>query len=432
MAQTPRYRTAIGALTVTVGLVLTIVLSATVFDASPTKVSAPHEILGAPEFAGELVVPPSEFYSVPADAATDFAPGTLLKAEPIADAPEGINAQRLLYTSQTADGTNNVVSALYVTRSGPPPGPDGRPLVAVAHGTTGIAPGCGISIAPFTPGSTGFGTWDQIIAGLVGAGFAVVATDYANLGTAGTPDYLTMQGEGADVLNSVRAAYDLDRAGLDRGSMAILGHSQGGHAALSAAYIAPEYAPELSLKGTVAIAPALFPPAPLLKTFLTTGMDSDADSFLSFVSYIVNSWAANYPDQIALDDLFTPAGVAAAEVGLTQCLDASVKAFSGPKKNFLKPDLPDVLLTLSQENFPIYETYDEPLLIQQGMEDTTVVPGVNIAAARTFCQQGSTVNLQTYPDDVHSSVLYTGAPESISWLRDRFAGVPVVSDCGGL
>ena len=72
------------------------------------------------------------------------------------------------------------------------------------------------------------------------------------------------------------------------------------------------------------------------------------------------------------------------------------------------------------------------MLIQQGLEDTTVVPGVNLAAARTFCLQGSQVNLQTFPDDVHSSVLYTGQPDAITWLNDRFEGKPFKSDCGGL
>lgn len=431
MEQPTQYRMRMAALVTVLGLVATLVLGATVLDTSPTQVSAPHALVGLPEFAGGQN-PPGDFYSIPADAAAELSPGTVLKSERIADAPAGIDAYRLLYVSQTAAGVNNVVSALYTTRSGPPAGPNGRPLVAVAHGTTGMAPGCGISIEPFTPGSAGFGTWDQIISGLVGAGFAVVATDYANLATPALPNYLVMRGEAADVLNSVRAAYDLDRAGLDRGNTAILGHSQGGHAALSAAYLAPEYAPELSIKGTVGIAPALFPPAPLLKTFITASPSEPAPSFLSFVANIVNSYAANYPGQLSPDQVFTPKGVAAAQVALTKCQDAVAEAFKGPKSDFVKPDLPDSILTLAQDNFPIYEAYAQPVLIQQGLEDTTVVPGVNIAAARTFCLQGSSVDLQTYPDDVHSSVLYTGEADAITWLRDRFNGTPVTSDCGGL
>lgn len=429
--QSPGYRRSAGALVVVVGLALTLLLAATVLNTSPTQVAASQSLLDVPAFAGTQTTP-GEFYAIDPAAAKDQVPGTVLRAEPIAEAPQGILAQRLLYVSQSADGANIVNSALYVTRAEPDPPPQGRPLVAVAHGTTGIAPGCGVSIAPFTPGSTGYATWDLIISGLVGSGFAVVATDYANLAVPATPNYLTLRGEGADVLNSMRAAYRLDRGTLDRGQAALLGHSQGGHAVLSAATIAPDYAPELSIKGTVAVAPAIFPPAPVLKDFLVAAPDKDAAGFLSFISNIVTSWSANFPGQLAPEDVFTEKGLAANALGNTNCQDVLYEAFKGPKRDFLKLDVPDSVLKLAQENFPVYERYTQPLLIQQGLEDSTVVPAVNIAAARTFCEQGSEVNLVTYPADVHSTVLFTGESDAVGWLRDRFAGVPMRSDCAGL
>ena len=429
--QSPGYRRIASALVVVVGLALTLLLASTVLNTSPTQVAASQTLLDVPAFAGEQT-PPGEFYAIDPAEAKDQVPGTLLRAEPIPEAPEGILAQRLLYVSQTAGGDNIIGSALYVTRAEPAPPSQGRPLIGVAHGTTGIAPGCGVSIAPFSPGSTGYATWDLIISGLVGSGFAVVATDYANLAVPATPNYLTMRGEGADVLNSMRAAYRLDRGTLDRGQAALLGHSQGGHAVLSAATIAPDYAPELSIKGTVAVAPAIFPPAPVLKQFLTSAPDADAAGFLSFISNIVTSWSANYPGQLAPEDVFTEKGLAANALGNSNCQDVLYEAFEGPKKDFLKMEIPNSVLELAQKNFPVYDRYTQPLLIQQGLEDSTVVPGVNIAAARTFCEQGSEVNLVTYPADVHSTVLFTGESDAISWLRDRFAGEPVRSDCEGL
>lgn len=430
MSRTSSYQVRSAVIVVVVGLLGTLALAATLLDPSPTEYSAPHTLVDLAEFDGSKQIN-NPFYA-PASPPAGMAPGTLLKHEPIAGAPDGIRAERFTYVSQTANGTPNVVSGMYAVRLGPPAGPNGRPLVAFAHGTTGIAPGCGVSQAPFVPMSTGFGTWTQEMSGLVGAGFAVVATDYANMGVPGTPDYLVMNGEGHDVLDSIRAAYQLDRAGLDTSKTAIMGHSQGGHSALSASYIAPSYAPDIALKGTVAISPAIFPPAPLLIKFIQSGPDSEAPSFLGFISDAVNSWAANYPDQVQLSDVFTPKGVQAAKVGLTGCSDEINKAFVGPKKDFVAATIPPSLLAVAQQNFPIYAKYAHPLLIQQGLKDTTVVPGVNLAAARTFCKQGSTVNLQTFPDDVHSSVLYTGQPEAIDWLNDRFNGKPAKDDCGGM
>ncbi len=432
MDQSPQYRLRAAIATVIAGIVMTSLLGATVLNPSPTQVSAPHALLELPEYSGANQIQGGEFYRPAANLADNLAPGTLLKSEPIAAAPPGITAYRFLYVSQTQSGENNIVSAFFAVRSGPAPGPNGRPLLAVAHGTTGNAPGCGVSEAPFTPASTGYGTWSQIIAGLVGSGYGVVATDYANLGLSATPNYLTMKGEANDVLNSMRAAYRLASDQLDTSKAAILGHSQGGHAALSAAYLAPDYAPELAIKGVAGLAPAIFPPAPLLIKFVQSAPDKDAADFLAFISYAVESWSANYPDKIKVSDVFTPKGVAAAAVGKTKCMDATAKAFAGPKKDFVQANIPTAILGIAQQNFPIYQKYAYPILIQQGLKDTTVVPGINLAFARTACLQGSNVTLQTFPKDVHSSVLYTGQPELLTWLNDRMAGRAPSSNCGGL
>ncbi len=433
MEQSPSYRLRTAAITVVIGIIATVTLGLTVLNPSPTELSAPHALVTLPEFSSAIQDMGGPFYQVPAGMPGNLAPGTVIKSEPIKEAPTGITAKRLMYVSQTADGKNNVVTGMFVTRTSPAPGPNGRPLVGVAHGTTGNAPGCGISEAPFTRGTTGFGTWDQITSGLVGAGFAVVATDYANLGVPATPDYITMEGEAHDVLNSMRAAYRLAPDQLDTSKAAVLGHSQGGHAALSTAYVAPDYAPDLAIRGTAALAPGLFPPAPLLVKFVEQDPDQDASSFLAFISYVVDSWSDNNPGELQLSDVFTPKGVAAAKVGRTKCLPETAEAFKGPKSEFVHTGVDESsILKLAQQNFPLYHQYATPLLIQQGLEDTTVVPGVNLAAARTFCLQGSDVELQTYPGDVHSSLLYTGAPQAVDWLRDRFENKPTTPSCGGL
>ena len=432
MELSPRYRLRAAMVTLIVGIIMTCVLGVTVLNPSPTQVSAPHSLVDLPEYRGTKQVTGGDFYTPPANLAGDLAPGTVLKSEPLADAPKGISASRILYASQTAGGVKHVVSALFVVRTGPAAGPNGRPLIAVAHGTTGNAPGCGVSQAPFTRGSTGFGTWSQVISGLVGSGYAVVATDYSNMGVAGMPDYLTMQGEAHDVLDSMRAAYLFAPGELDTSKAAIIGHSQGGHAALSAAYEAPDYAPELSIKGVAGLAPAIFPPAPLLIKFVQSAPDEDASFFLGFISYAINSWSANNPGKLDLTQFFTPKGMAALKVGETECLDGTAKAFAGPKKDFIQPNIPTSILALAQENFPIYNKYAYPILIQQGLEDTSVVPGVNLAFARTSCLLGSDVTLETFPQDIHSSLLYTGQPELLNWLNDRMAGKPNISNCGGL
>src|SRR5947208_1260634 len=84
------------------------------------------------------------------------------------------------------------------------------------------------------------------------AGYAVVRTDYQGLGTPGIHQYLVGTAEGRSTLDIVRAARKLDSR--VSGRTAIAGHSQGGHAALWGAALAPKWTPELNLRGTVAFA----------------------------------------------------------------------------------------------------------------------------------------------------------------------------------
>ena len=83
----------------------------------------------------------------------------------------------------------------------------------------------------------------------------MVRTDYEGLGTPGVHHFLTGISEGRSVLDAARAARAFAPRKLSK-RVIISGHSQGGHAALFAASLAPAWTPELRLRGTVAFAPA--------------------------------------------------------------------------------------------------------------------------------------------------------------------------------
>src|SRR4029453_674633 len=91
-------------------------------------------------------------------------------------------------------------------------------------------------------------------------GAVLVATDYEGLGTPGVPTSTVVLAEGRAVLDSIRAVAGLPNVG-QLGDVMLAGHSQGGRAALFAAEIAPEYAPELRLVGALALAPGVELPA---------------------------------------------------------------------------------------------------------------------------------------------------------------------------
>src|SRR3984893_5024413 len=148
-------------------------------------------------------------------------PGTLVRSEPATDfaLPPGIRAIRILYHTRTASNTDTLSSGVVLIPYGQPPR-DGWPLLAWSHGTSGVANNCAPSLMRSL-----FYNWEGLYE-YVMLGYAVVATDYAGLGTEGRHAYLDMSSNATDVVNSIPAAHaavpDLSQKRL------VIGHSQGG------------------------------------------------------------------------------------------------------------------------------------------------------------------------------------------------------------
>jgi Secretory lipase len=148
---------------------------------------------------------PDAFYDAPGQRPAQ--PGALIRAEPFSrTVPEGARAWRILYATTRADGAPAVASAIVVA-AGETAAP--RPVLAWAHGTTGIAQGCAPSLMrkPFAnvPG----------LPQVLQEGWAYVATDYMGLGTSGGHAYLAGDEAARGVLDSVRAARQLTELRLD-------------------------------------------------------------------------------------------------------------------------------------------------------------------------------------------------------------------------
>lgn len=134
------------------------------------------------------------------------------------------------------------------------------PVLLILHGTTGFMDDCGPSSMLDA---------QAFAAVFASFGYFVVAPDYIGLKAIGDPSpelhpYLVGEPTAMASLDAVRAAGKLpdSRRGSACASpeVVVLGGSQGGHAALWVDRLAPYYAPELALSGTV----ATVPPADLL------------------------------------------------------------------------------------------------------------------------------------------------------------------------
>src|SRR4051794_2912659 len=190
---------------------------------------------------GLLVAPggPASAVSVPGMVLTSATATLPAELSPLA------TGKRVQYVSTDVNGNYITATALILT----PKSNKKNRIAAWAHGTTGLADQC----APSTSQAVFWPEAQDATAALLTSGFTVAAADYPGLGTVQAHPYLVGVSEARSVIDSVKAARNLDSS-LST-NYVLDGHSQGGAAALFANQIASSYDGNLTLKGSASIAP---------------------------------------------------------------------------------------------------------------------------------------------------------------------------------
>ncbi|WP_421705122.1 lipase family protein [Alloalcanivorax xenomutans] len=212
----------------------------------------------APPASMEIARGPAglDFYTPPSPLPEGHH-GDLIRARALdnnAALPNAAQNWLTLYRSTDLDGNAIAVSGTVAIPKGTPP-EGGWPVISWTHGTTGIADRCAPSRNDDDYPARGYvDLMNETLDQWVRRGYAVVKTDYQGLGTPGVHPYLVGEAEARSAIDMVRAARQLT-PDLSRDWL-VMGHSQGGQAALYTAYLGPIYAPELNLTGAIAISPA--------------------------------------------------------------------------------------------------------------------------------------------------------------------------------
>jgi pimeloyl-ACP methyl ester carboxylesterase len=390
-------------------------------------VSRAGRYLGGLLCAAALVLPTGKasaqtpFYDASA-AEIAGAPGTLIRSEPMAFAPAGAQAYRVLYRSTGMRGEPIAVSGVIVVPPGHAPA-GGRPIVAWAHPTTGVVPHCAPSLAIFV---------FQQMAGLrqlIEQGAVVAATDYPGLGTAGPHPYLVGDSEARAVIDSVRAARSLPGVG-EGNSFAVWGHSQGGQASLYTGLIARSYAPELNLVGVAAAAPATSLVALMGDDFKTSGGKN-------LTAMTLWSWTRVY--NAPIDRVVLPEAMPTVDRLANECIESIFDIMA--RRRTEKPleqhflSVPNIATvepwhSLAARNTPGPLPARIPLFLAQGTTDDLVRPEVTQAYMQRQCRVGGKVTMMWVPGVGHGLVARDSANAAVAWMMDRFAGRPAPSDCG--
>lgn len=349
-------------------------------------------------------------------------PGSLISVQPMAGAPQGATAYRVLYRSTGLSGETIPVSGVIIFPFGPAP-PGGRPVVAWAHPTTGVVSRCAPSLARVFFASV------QGLRAMLARGYIVTATDYPGLGTSQTHPYLVGISEGRAVLDSVRAARQIARVSASR-NFGVWGHSQGGQAALYTGLLAAEYAPELRLVGVAAAAPATD-----LGRLMTEDLGTGGGNNITAMA--LWSWSRVYG--APLKSVLSPEAMPVINRLANLCIERwfDMLPRRGPtralERNFLSVhNLADVdpWRGLLAENSPGTLSPDIPVFIAQGDTDDLVRPSVTAAYVGALCRRGSKVRYELLPGVGHTFVARDSANDAVAWIAARFANMSPANDCG--
>lgn len=354
-------------------------------------------------------------------SASADAPGALLSAEPVTDIDAvvrdtGARVFRIRYGSTSAWNDKPVtVSGTALLPPGDPPA-GGWPVMALAHGTSGILPECGPSLSPDLFGSA------TPAAGFVRQGFAVVVPDYEGLGAPGVHAYLDAKAAGRNVVDAVRALRAV-RPGAVSDRWLMIGGSQGGGAVWAANEQAAVRAPELHLLGAVALVPAADMSAYVdLASAGTLGPDQTA----AYVWMLM----AQGRGRPGLDlDRYRRGSAARNWQKLSYCYGPHAEergvALAQIVPDELKPATPADAARMKQ----IFRTMalpqrkaDAPMLVIYAGKDSFIDPAWTRGAMAAACRMGSRIEAIFQPEKGHGTVDIAPALE---WLGHRLAGDPL-------
>ncbi|WP_024801904.1 lipase family protein [Nocardia sp. BMG51109] len=332
--------------------------------------------------------------------------------------PGSVHSERLLYESSTVGDEPAVAgAAVYFPPGSPPPG--GWPVVAWAHGTIGLGDSCAYSVngpSAVDRDWAYLGTWLR-------QGYAVVAADYAGLGTPGEHPYLNGRVEAHNVVDAVRAASRQYSSISNK--WVVVGQSQGGGAAVATARYATEFGgPELDYRGAVGtgvpayiedVIPALGPGVPPV----AIGAHGNA-----YLLYLLNGLRTSHPE-LNIESFLDDSGRMWLERARTECLGPLSDELAAQHvvigDLFARPlaQIPN-LHGLLADTIGLPETgYDRPLFLGQGLRDTDVLTPQTLRFAGVLAANRQPVTLKTYPTD-HDDTVNTSLPDSIPFVRNLF------------
>jgi len=354
-------------------------------------------------------LPVTRFYDDP-QPMPPGKPGGLIRVEPTDDydLAADFSALRILYHSRDAGGRDVAVSAVVLVPDGRPPA-GGWPVLAWAHGFSAAARQC----APSLLRNLYYG---PLLSMYVHLGYAVVATDYAGLGTQSRSAVMDIPSNAADVVNSIPAA----RAAAPQvGARWIaIGSSLGANVAVGVAEMEgklrdPNYLGSIAISG------------------LVDAMSEDRSKDLPFRTFALLAYGIKtvYPD-FDPNDMLAKDAVPAYQQVVDSC-DSLSSSSQSAEIEMLNPKWRSNRFV---EQFFTRNTLGEtpaygPLLVIADDQDPAVPSSLAAQVVARMCRQGDAVQFEMFSDPQPGLVLGDSVRDQMVWIQARLAGRPASKNC---
>jgi pimeloyl-ACP methyl ester carboxylesterase len=351
-------------------------------------------------------LPTTSFYEI----STPLPPakaGALIRSEAFDDydLSADMSALRILYHSRNASNQDVAASAVVLIPGGKSPA-GGWPVIAWAHGFSGVGRLCAPSLMKNILNG-------PLLSMYLSLGYAVVATDYAGLGTYSRYAALDAESNATDVMYSIPAAHEATP--LLSSKWIAMGNSQGAMAAIKVA----ERSDDPSYLGSIAISGVASPKD------LYGKLAQKPDGMLAVLAYGIKTVFPEFKPS----DMFTNEGIPIFEQVGSTCGIPGNAASSGPR--MLRPDWEqnDSVQQFLSRNEVGDKSARGPLLVIAGAADTAIPASMTSEVVGQMCRQHDRVDFEEYPEVDAGTVLGASVRDQINWIQARFAGRPETSNC---
>jgi len=367
--------------------------------------------LQTPATSKRRPLPLTKFYDTPHPLPAG-KPGDLIRSEAFDEyeLPLSVSAVRILYHSRSAIGEDVATSGVVLFPYNKKPPAGGWPIIAWAHGATGVARPC----APSLMRNLGHGPFLSMYVNL---GYAVVASDYTGLGTDSRNAFLDGPSNAADIVASLPAA----RAAVPQlgARWIVMGEAEGSPAAVAVAEKEseirdPGYLGSIAISGVASLR-EIYRPAAL----------GSSSFMLASLAYGIKTI---YP-QFQPTDMLTEKAIGLYHRVEQVCWDATSPELSPAET--VKPawdDNPFVGQYFVRNSLAQTRAYG-PMMIITGDADPAIPAAITAQAVARMCKQGDQIQWQRYPSLDPGHVIGDSVRDQISWIEARFAGRPPTQNC---